>query len=103
MCTVVVHVGTPLEELTVLANIRLRILLETCRCNKLSVNPTKSDFIVVANTRLSARPKLLIGSDLIKELSSFEYLEVYIDARLKYNIQIKYIKKYFKRTIRTAG
>ena len=36
---------------------------------------------------------MLISSDLSKEVSSFNYLEVYIDTRLKYNAQIAYIKR----------
>ena len=57
------------------------------------MNPTKSDFFGVTNKTLIARAQLLISADLIKGVSSFNYLGVYIDARLKYNAQIKYIKR----------
>ena len=55
------------------------------------VEPNKIRNIVVTNKILIAQPQLLKGSDLIKEVSSFKYLGVYIETRLKYNAQIKYI------------
>ena len=59
---------------------------------QISLSPTKLEFIVVTNKRLITRPQLLIGSDLIKEVSSFKYLGVYIDTRLKCSAQINYLK-----------
>ena len=46
----------------------------------------------MTNGRIIARHQFFIGSDVIKEVSSFKYLEAYIDIRLKCNVQIKYIK-----------
>ena len=63
-----------------------------CKCNNFSLNPTKSESMVVTNKRFVARPQLLVGSDLIKKLSSFEHLRGYIETQLKYKVQVKYIK-----------
>ena len=55
--------------------------------------------MVVANENLIARPQLLIGSDLTKEVSSFKYLGVHIDARLKNNVKLNLEKKQVKPTV----
>ena len=68
--TVLVFVGVSLEELIDHVNVRLHITLDWCKCNKLSLNPTKPEFMVVTNKRFIARPQLPIGSDLNEEVSS---------------------------------
>ena len=68
-----VFVGTSLEEVTDHVN------------NRLNSNQ-KSDFTIVTNKRLKAQLHLFIGSDLIKKITSFKYLGVHIDTRLKYNV-----------------
>ena len=70
----------------------LSLIWEMFKCNKLLLHPSKSEFVVVTIKRLIAWPILFIGSDLIKEVSSFKYLGVYDDVRLKYNVQVQYIK-----------
>ena len=45
--------------------------------------------MVVINRRIETHPQMLHGVDLIKEVTSFKYLGIYIDTRLKYNVQIK--------------
>ena len=86
------HVGTNLKEFTHHLNNRLRSILDWCHCNKLPLNPLKSDFLVVANKRIETRPQLFIGVDQINEVKSFKYLGYYIDIHLKYNAQIKHLK-----------
>ena len=81
--TVLVYVGTNMEELTDYVNSRLRSTVYWCNCNKLSLYPLKSEFIVVTNMRIEARPQLFIGTDQIKEVKSLKYLGIYIDTRLK--------------------
>ena len=81
--TVLVYIGTNLEELNDHINNRLRNILNWCNCNKLSLNPLKSEFIVVTNKRIETCPQLFIGVDQFKEVKSFKYLEIYIDTQLK--------------------
>ena len=90
--TVLVYVGTNLEELTDHVNNRLRNILDWCNCNKLSLNPLKSEFMVVTNKRIETRPQLFIGANQIKEVKSFKYLGIYIDTQLKFSAQIKHLK-----------
>ena len=90
--TVLVYVETNLEELIDHVNNRLRNILVWCNCNKLSLNPLKSEFMVVINKRVETRPQLFIGAHQIKEVKRFKYLGIYINTQLKYNAQIKDLK-----------
>ena len=90
--TVLVYVGTTLEELTNNVNTRLQNILDLCNCNKLSLNPLKSDSMVVNDKRIETRPQMFIGTDQIKQVKNFKYLGIYIDTRLKCNAQIKRLK-----------
>ena len=58
--TVLLFVAKSLEELTDHVDNRLRSILEWYNHNKLSLNPSKSGFMVATNKRLIDRPQLLI-------------------------------------------
>ena len=90
--TVLVYVGTSLEMLTEHVNSRLREIFEWCNCNKLSLNPAKSEFMIVTNKIVVNRPQLFIGTDPIKEVDSFKYLGIHVDTRLKFHAQINHLK-----------
>ena len=79
--TVLVYEGTKLDEITENINNRLRNILNWCNCNKLSLHPLKSEFMVVKHKRKEIRPQLFIDADLIEEVISFKSLGVYIDIR----------------------
>ena len=64
-------VGTNLEELTDHVNSRLRNILDWCTCTKLTINPLKSELMIVTNNRLETRPQLFFGKVLIIEVKSF--------------------------------
>ena len=72
--TVLVYVGTILEELTYHVNSSLRNILHWCNCKKLSLNPLKLEFMVVTNKRIETSQQLFIGADQIKEVKSVMYL-----------------------------
>ena len=86
------YVGTHFEEITEHVNNIIQFILNWCTCNKLSLNTSKSEFMVVANKRIETRPQLFIGADLVKEVKSFKYIVIYVVPRLNYNAQIKYLK-----------
>ena len=67
-------------------------MLERCNCNKILLNPSKSEFKNVKIIILGACPEVFIRSDLIKEFSSFEYLGVRNDTRLKYDFEVEITK-----------
>ena len=45
---------------------RLREIFEWSYCNKLSLNPAKSEFLIVTNKIVVNRPQLFIGTDQTK-------------------------------------
>ena len=51
--TALVYVGISLNDFTDHINNRLRIKLDWCKCKKVSLNPTKSKFMVVTNLCLT--------------------------------------------------
>ena len=71
---------------------QLNIIIECYKCNKLSLDPWKSDFVVGTNKILAVCSHLSIGSDLIKEVSNFDHLWEHVDTRLKLIPQIEYKK-----------
>ena len=84
--TMLVYVGTFLEMLTEHVNSRLREIFECCNCNKLSLYPAKSEFMIVTKKTVVNRPQLFIGTDPIKEVDSFKCLGIHVDTRLKFNV-----------------
>ena len=78
--------------LTEHVNGRLREIFEWCNCNKLSLNPANSEFIIVTNKIVVNRPQFFIGADPIKEVDSFKYLGYHVDTRIKFNVQTNNLK-----------
>ena len=72
--TCLVYVGDSLEELTNRANMRLTQIYEWCNFNKLSVNPSKSEFMLVTNKMVNSTPQLFIGGSEIKKVNCFKYI-----------------------------
>ena len=87
-----VYVGTSLEMLTENVSNRLREIFEWCNSNKLSLNLTKSEFLIVTNKIVVNRPQVFIGTDTIKEVDSFNYLGFHINTRFEFNDQINHLK-----------
>ena len=52
--------------------------------------------------RIETSPQLFIGADLIKEVKKFKYLRIYIDTRLKYNVQIKYLESKLRQLCKVS-
>ena len=63
--TVLLYVGTSLEMLAENVSSRLREISESCNCNKLSLHPAKSEFMIFTNSIVVNRPQFFIGTDPI--------------------------------------
>ena len=62
--------------------------------NKLTLNSSKTEFMLIGSRqRLGTSPKLIIGGDIIKQVSSVKSLGVHIDENLPWNIHIEKIAK----------
>ena len=67
-------------------------MFEWYNCEKLSFNPTKSEFMIVTNKVVVKRPELLIGTYPIKEVDSFKYFGIHVDTRVTFNVQTNRLK-----------
>ena len=90
--TVLVYVGNSLDDLANHVNNKLRNVVDWCNCNKLALNPSKSEFMIVTNKIITSRPQLFIGASPITEVGSFKYLGVHIDAQLKFHTRFHHIR-----------
>ena len=65
--------------------------------NKLTLNSSKTEFMLIASRQrlgtYGTSPKLIIGGDIIKQVSSVKSLGVLIDENLPWNIHIEKIAK----------
>ena len=65
--------------------------------NKLALNSSKTEFMLIGSRQrlgtYDTPPKLIIGGDIIKHVSSVKSLGVYIDETLSWNIHIEKIAK----------
>ena len=74
------------------ANERLALVLDWCRSNKLSLNPTKSEYMIISNRNLDFEPTILLGTDTITRKQSVKYLGLQIDSQLKFPDQVTHVK-----------
>ena len=87
-----IYVGDNLENLIELVNNRLTTILDWCRFNKMSINPEKSEYIIITNRKLPFEPQILLGNDLISRKTHVKYLGLTIDERLKFSEHLDYRK-----------
>ena len=95
--TAVVFVGDDLEELVRHVNNKLRRISDWCKFNKLALNPTKSEFMLITNRKIENIPKLYIDQDEIKRVDTVKYLGCFIDDKLKFHVQINHIEAKLSR------
>ena len=55
-------------------NDRLKTILDRCNCNKLSLNPSKSELIIFTNKPIDNEPLIYLGNSLIERKSTVKYL-----------------------------
>ena len=95
--TCLVYVGDDLSALELRANQKLASVQEWCNSNKLSLNPAKSEFMLITNRTVPVQPSLFIGSNPVKRTDSFKYLGVRIDKTLKFHSHILAVKSNLSR------
>ena len=65
-----------------------QILSQWCNYNKLSLNISKTKYINFSPFQSSLNPSLLLNNTEIEQVTSYKYLGLPIDEKLKYNIHI---------------
>ena len=91
--TCLVYVHSDLEYLVSHVNERLSIILDWCRYNKLSLNPSKSEFMLLTHRPISREPEIFLGTDPVRRQESVKYLGLQIDERLTFRKHIMCVKK----------
>ena len=77
--TRIVEINEILELLVNHVNGRFSFDYEWCCLNKLSINPSKSDYLLITNKQVSIKPQLNIGGNNLSKVECVKYLGVYID------------------------
>lgn len=89
--TTIVYVNDDLDVLTRHVNEVLALLFDWCCFNKMIINPSKSQYILLTNKSVVTDPILNLGDDTIERVSGCRYLGMYIDDKLKYHDQVDHI------------
>ena len=95
--TCLTYAHTDLQYLLNHVGQRLITILDWCRFNKLSINPSKSEFMIVTNRNIDFEPHLRIGNDEISLKHSVKYLGLHIDHRLTFKDQLQLLKTKLSR------
>ena len=90
--TCLVFSGDNLNILTRQINDKLKIIYDWCSFNRLLVNPSKSEFIIISRRKIDFIPNLLLGSDNIGHVKSVKYLGIVIDDNMKFNSHASHLK-----------
>ena len=90
--TCLTYVGEDFERLVTHVNSRLSAIHEWCVANKLTLNPTKSEYLVVSNRTLPVVPRLFIGPDEVSRKEVVRYLGIMIDSRLKFYDHVEHVR-----------
>ena len=90
--TCLVYVGGNLADLVGLVNAELSKVHSWCKFNQLSLNPLKSEFILVTHRNITETPKIYIGDELVTCRENVKYLGLHFDNRLKFQAHIDHLK-----------
>jgi len=85
------------ESLIHRVNQRLSIILEWCNTNKMSINPSKSEFCILTNKSIDFEPVITLGDERIGRRKTVKYLGLHLDDNLKFNSHIDQLKKKLSR------
>ena len=95
--TCLTYVGNNLDALVQTVNERLSSILDWCRYNKLSINPGKSEYMIITNLPITTEPYVHLGPDRISRSSCVKYLGMHIDSNLKFTDHVFHLKKKLSR------
>ena len=90
--TCLVYMGNDLAELVLEVNRDLKNVHDWCKFNKLSLNPLKSEFMLVTHKRVDTMPEIFIGDDLVTHKENVKYLGLCIDNKLKFQSHIDHVR-----------
>ena len=89
------YASNNLDNLESVMNEEFKSVVKYCAINKLFINFSKTNYILVSSLRLSGSKNV----NNIKFKSQIKYLGVYIDQRLHWGPQIKHINNKLAKNI----
>ena len=95
--TCLVYVDSDLKRLEDHANKRLQTIYEWCKYNRMSLNPSKSEYLIITNKKIDYDPDIKINGETVHRKSSIKYLGMFIDERLKFTDHIDNLKTKLSR------
>ena len=95
--TCLVFVDSELQRLVDRTNEKLALVQTWCNANKLALNHSKSNFMVVSNRVLNNNPIISIESNILVCVQSFKYLGVLFDDNLRFKTHIKSVQTKLSR------
>ena len=88
--TCLTYFGNDIDQLANHVNDRLSLIYDWCCFNRLSLNPVKCKFMVFTNRSYDTSNTIIrLANNPIERVSSFKYLGITIDDKLKYDDHIK--------------
>ena len=90
--TSLVYSGKDLNQLASHVNGKLSLIYEWCNYNKLSLNPEKSEFMIISSHRFTNPPLIQIDYHEVKMVNCAKYLGVFLDDHIKYHDHIQYVE-----------
>lgn len=86
--TCIVCVADTLETLTEVVNQKMRLISEWCNFNKICVEASKSKYMLITNRLIINNIQVKLSDVLLEEVTTFKYLGMMIDNKLKFQDQI---------------
>ena len=88
--TCLTYFGNDINQLIAHVNDRLSIIYDWCCFNRLSLNPLKCKFMVFSNRTYDTNNAIIrLANNPIERVSTFKYLGITIEDKLKYDDHIK--------------
>ena len=87
-----IHVSS--DSLSILAgrmNLILSRLYDWCNFNNLTINPSKTKWMLFTNNKVPQSPEIYIHNKKIEQVKNFKYLGLHLDDKLKHYTHVKTI------------
>ena len=92
--------GSNISNLLSTCNLELAKFSSWTMANKLSVNFSKTQYLIVSTRNIPSNlPPITINDNIIERVSSFKFLGIIIDSSLNFNEHIKYISGKISKSI----
>lgn len=95
--TVILKNGRNLVHLCLAVNLYLERISDWCRANKLSINASKTKWLLFTNKSILNMPEISIDNNIIENLPNFKYLGFTLDSKLKFKSHINLVTSKLSR------